>query len=82
MTAVEEGSFSAAARKLYLSQSALPQQISIMENELGVKLFDRKGYRPALTEAGITDRAEKRPLSKACGRSYKWKAGFLFWSGE
>lgn len=52
MAAVDEGSFSAAARKLYLSQSALSQQISIMENELGVKLFNRKGYRPVLTEAG------------------------------
>ena len=52
ITVADEGSFSAAARKLFLSQSALSQQISILENELGILLFDRSGYRPVLTEAG------------------------------
>lgn len=48
----ESGSFSAAARKLYLSQPALSKQISQLERELHVQLFDRSGYRPVLTEAG------------------------------
>lgn len=52
ITTVEEGSFSAAARKLYLSQSALSQQIAVLESELSNKLFDRTGYRPVLTGAG------------------------------
>lgn len=52
MTTVKEGSFSAAARKLYLSQSALSQQITVLESELSIKLFDRTGYRPVLIEAG------------------------------
>ncbi|MFV0394252.1 MAG: LysR family transcriptional regulator [Coprobacillaceae bacterium] len=49
---VEEGSFSAAGRKLLLSQSAISQQISLLEEELGVSLFNRQGYRPILTKAG------------------------------
>ena len=49
---VEAGSFSGAARKLMLSQSAISQQISLLEQELKVMLFDRSGYRPVLTKAG------------------------------
>lgn len=48
----EAGSFSAAARKLFLSQSALSQQVSLLEEELGIRLLDRSGYRPVLTDAG------------------------------
>lgn len=49
---VNEGSFSAASRKLLLSQAAISQQITLLESELNVKLFDRDGYRPVLTSAG------------------------------
>lgn len=49
---VEEGSFSAAARKLYLSQASLSKQIAHLEIELGVQLFDRTGYRPIMTNSG------------------------------
>lgn len=49
---VEAGSFSGAARKLMLSQSAISQQISLLEQERKVMLFDRSGYRPVLTKAG------------------------------
>ncbi len=52
LTVIEEGSFSAAARKLYLSQPALSKQISALENELNIELLDRTGYRPVLTKAG------------------------------
>ncbi len=52
ITAVEEGSFSAAARKLYISQPALSKQITSLEEQIGVTLFDRSGYRPKLTEEG------------------------------
>lgn len=49
---VNEGSFSAASRKLLISQAAISQQITLLESELNVKLFDRDGYRPILTSAG------------------------------
>lgn len=49
---VDMGSFSAAARKVFLSQSAISQQISLLEQELSISLFDRTGYKPILTDAG------------------------------
>ena len=49
---VQEGSFSVASRKLFLSQANLSKQVSLLETELGVKLFDREGYRPVLTGIG------------------------------
>lgn len=44
--------FTNAARKLYISQSALSHQISVMEQELNVKLFHRDKRRVELTNAG------------------------------
>ena len=52
ISVVETGSFSAAARVHYLSQSAISQQITKLESELGFLLFDRSGYRPVLTHSG------------------------------
>lgn len=43
---VEKGSFSSAARSFLLSQSAVSQQIALLENELNIQLFDRTGYKP------------------------------------
>ncbi|MDW8803127.1 LysR family transcriptional regulator [Clostridium sp. A1-XYC3] len=52
LAAVEEGSFTKAALKCYISQTAISQQIASMEQELGLKLFDRSEYRPKLTFSG------------------------------
>ena len=54
MDVVEEGSFSSAAKKNFLSQSAISQQVTQLENEIGVILFDRSGYKPKLTSQGKT----------------------------
>ena len=54
VSAVECGSFSAAARKLGKAQSAVSATISNLEIDLDLTLFDRDGYRPVLTEAGDT----------------------------
>ena len=51
-TIVEKQSFTAAAESLYISQSALSQQMQALERELGFSLFDRSTRRIALTEAG------------------------------
>ncbi|TDQ33723.1 LysR family transcriptional regulator [Aureibacillus halotolerans] len=48
----EELHFSKAAEKLYVSQPNLSQQIKLLENELGVPLFNRIGRRITITEAG------------------------------
>lgn len=46
------GSFTKAARELFLTQSAVSQQISALENEIGGKLFDRSGRKILLTGEG------------------------------
>jgi DNA-binding transcriptional LysR family regulator len=52
IAAAEEENFSAAARKLHLSQPAISFQIQALEQRLNVQLFQRTGRRIALTEAG------------------------------
>src|SRR5215204_3217662 len=49
---VARGSFSAAAESLHLSQSAVSQQIAVLEREVGVPLLERTSDGPKLTAAG------------------------------
>ena len=51
-TIIQEGSLTAAARKLYVSQPALSQMIRQVEEEYGVALFDRNVSPLRLTFAG------------------------------
>lgn len=48
----KQGSFAAAADQLCLTQSAISQQIRALEDELGIKLFDRSGRSPQLNTDG------------------------------
>ena len=52
LATVEEGSLSAAARMLELTQPTLSRQIAALEDELGLILFERVGRGLVLTEAG------------------------------
>lgn len=47
-----QGSLRHAAERLFVAQSALSRQISVLEDELGVALFERRSRGMALTEAG------------------------------
>lgn len=49
----ETGSLSAAARKLGLTQPTLSRQVSALERDMGVTLFERVGKALVLTETGI-----------------------------
>jgi LysR family transcriptional regulator, cyn operon transcriptional activator len=49
---VDAGGFARAATRLNLSQPALSRQISALEIDLGVPLFDRVGRRALLTSEG------------------------------
>ncbi len=51
-TAAKCGSFSEAAKELYITQSAVSQQIRSIENELGVMLFARGKKGAKLTSHG------------------------------
>ena len=48
----EEGSISAAAESLNLSQPNISRQMTLLEKELGAKLFERGSRRIVLTEEG------------------------------
>jgi DNA-binding transcriptional LysR family regulator len=48
------GSFSGAADALYLSQSAVSQQVATLEREVGLSLLERTSDGPKLTDAGAT----------------------------
>ncbi|WP_107760003.1 LysR family transcriptional regulator [Dickeya sp. Secpp 1600] len=52
IAAVDEGSFSAAARRLRRAQSAISELVRGLEEQLDVTLFDRSGRYPRLTPAG------------------------------
>jgi DNA-binding transcriptional LysR family regulator len=52
IAAVEGGSFSAAGRHLRRAQSVVSQTLANLEVQIGVKLFDRRGRYPVLTDQG------------------------------
>jgi DNA-binding transcriptional LysR family regulator len=52
VTVAELGTVSKAAERLHVAQPALSRQIAALEDELGLKLFDRVGRRLLLTSAG------------------------------
>ncbi|MFO7996232.1 MAG: LysR family transcriptional regulator, partial [Dehalococcoidia bacterium] len=49
---IKAGSFSAVAKKLSISQPAVSFQIQKLEQELGVRLIDRRQKKLVMTEAG------------------------------
>ncbi|MFM7704243.1 MAG: LysR family transcriptional regulator, partial [Rubrivivax sp.] len=58
----ETGSFSRAAERVHLTQSALSRSIQSLEEELGVALVDRVGRRAELTPVGRETLEEARRL--------------------
>ena len=49
---VKHGSFKAASQFLHKTQPSLSMALKKLEEEFGIKLFNRDGYRPTLTEDG------------------------------
>jgi LysR family transcriptional regulator, salicylic acid-responsive activator of bsdBCD len=52
LTIAQEGQITRAAKLLNMEQPPLSRQLKLMEEELGVLLFDRTGKRLKLTDAG------------------------------
>jgi DNA-binding transcriptional LysR family regulator len=63
IAAVDEGSFSAAGRRLKRAQSVISQTLANLESQLSVRLFDRSGRIPVLTEQGRALIAEARAVA-------------------
>lgn len=75
LIAAEEGSLSAAARALGLSQPTLGRQVSALENELGVALFERAGRGIVLTPNGLALVEHVRAMGDAAGRLSRTASG-------
>jgi DNA-binding transcriptional LysR family regulator len=63
IAAAEQGSFSAAGRKLRRAQSVISQTLANLEGQLGVSLFDRSARYPVLTEDGRALLEEARAVA-------------------
>jgi DNA-binding transcriptional LysR family regulator len=68
LATVEEGSLSAAARALRLTQPTLGRQVAALEDALGVALFERSGQRLQLTNAGLELVDHVRAMGEAATR--------------
>ena len=73
VSVADDGSFSAAARRLGRVQSAISQAVQSLENALGVTLFDREGKIPQLNDAGRVLLADARRLLSGA-EAFKAKA--------
>ena len=76
ITVVEEGSFQAAADKLLKSQSSISYAMQKMQQGLGVNVFEHKGRRAALTDAGQLMLQRAKDLIHAASAAEKVAADF------
>lgn len=75
LATAEEGSFSAAARALGLTQPTLGRQVSALEEELGLTLFQRVGNNLVLTATGLDLVEQLRVMNEAAIRCSLIAAG-------
>ncbi len=68
LVTAEEGSLSAAARTLGLTQPTLGRQVAGLEAELGVTLFERVGRSLSLTQSGVELLDHFRSMGEAASR--------------
>ena len=55
------GSFTGAAKKLFLTQSAVSHSMKSLEDDMGCKLLRKQGKKAVLTEAGERLLGSARP---------------------
>lgn len=68
LVTAEEGSFSAAARSLAMTQPTVGRQVAALERELGVTLFERVGTSLELTATGLDLVEHVRAMGEAATR--------------
>ena len=64
----EEGRFSRAAVRVHLSEAAFGRSIKSLEDQVGMRLFDRDAQRVSLTRAGqmVLERARALVFDSSC----------------
>ncbi|MBP5330643.1 MAG: LysR family transcriptional regulator [Lachnospiraceae bacterium] len=75
VSVAETGSFSAAARRMYLTQPTVSTHIATLEKELNIRLFQRTTKTLSLTEDG-------RKLFRMASRMLEIKSAMLEYSNE
>ncbi|MES9945337.1 MAG: LysR family transcriptional regulator [Candidatus Thiodiazotropha sp.] len=75
LVTAEEGSLSAAARALELTQPTLSRQVAGLEEELGVALFERVGRGLEITPSGAELLEQVRAMGDAAGNLKLTAAG-------
>ncbi|MCA0940383.1 LysR family transcriptional regulator [Yangia mangrovi] len=75
LATAEQGSLSAAARALQMSQPTLGRQVAALEAELGLTLFERHGTGLHLTEAGMQLAEHARAMGEAAERLARVASG-------
>jgi len=68
LATAEEGSLSAAARALGLTQPTLSRQVAALEEDLGITLFERIGRSLSLTQSGQDLLGHFRSMGEAANR--------------
>lgn len=71
LTVVREESITKAADVLHITQPTLSRQIAQMEEELGIKLFDRSARRITLTNEGILLRRRAEEILELVDKTEK-----------
>ena len=69
VAAAETRSFTKAAEQYYISQTAVTQQIRLLEESLGCALFDRSTRPVSLTSAGKTFLLDARAILERMSRA-------------
>ncbi len=81
LAVARELNFTKAAESMYVSQTAVTQQIKALEDQLGVQLFERTKRKVVLTAAGMVFLGEADAILKridaAVQRTREVKSGFI-----
>ena len=59
LTVAEERNFTNAAKKLFISQPSLSKSIKLLEEELGIELFERNPIKPTYAGEIFISKAKK-----------------------
>ena len=83
LTVVREESITKASEVLHITQPTLSRQLSQMEEEIGVKLFERGSRKINLTNEGILlRRRAKKSCSSWTKRKKSWQSRTNRWRGR
>ena len=66
LTAADAGSFSKAAEQMFITPTAVIKQINLLEDALGVKLFERTHRGLTLTKAGVSLYKDTKYIIQYC----------------